>query len=81
MYELTLALLYLSRFTEEDYGIRITRARKGYDFKVLNNLEEDGYIFDGKRPSRTKSIHISQEGLVKAKEILLKYNIKDWNEK
>lgn len=81
IYELTLALLYLNRFTEDNYGMKIERSWKGYDFDVLNHLEELGYIFDGKRPSKTKSVYISQEGLDKAQEILKKYNIKDWNKK
>lgn len=44
IYELTLALLYLNRFTEDNYGMKIERSWKEYDFDVLNHLEELGYI-------------------------------------
>lgn len=80
MHDLTLALLYLSRFIEnpkcEDYWDEDTyRAWKGYDFGVLDKLEEEEYVF-GKHGN--KSIYISKEGIEKAREMLDKYGISDW---
>ena len=53
--ELTMILLYLSRFTE---GSRFSDGKdfyawKGYDFDVLNSLDDEDYIRQGDRPSRT----------------------------
>lgn len=72
MKELTMMLLYLSRFTEEkdDYF-----AWKGYDFDILNELDEADYIRQGKRPSRTKTVYITGEGKERAKDLLKKYGM------
>ena len=51
------------------------RAWKGYVFGVLNELEEEELIF-GKR--RNKSIFISKEGIAKAREIMNRLGIEDW---
>ncbi len=52
MKELTMALIYLSRFTDgekffqaEDYY-----AWKGYSFDILNQLNDADYIRQGSRP-------------------------------
>ena len=75
--ELTLMLLYLtswkdnSRFSEGDEIF----AWKGYDFTVLNNLENDDYIHQGSHPSKSKKVYLTEEGINKAKELLSKYSI------
>ena len=80
MEELTMMLLYLSHFTEknrfanaEDYY-----AWKGYDFDVLNKLDEEDLIRQGSHPARSKSVHITEDGIKRAKELMEKYGILDW---
>ena len=82
MRELTMMLMYLSRFTE---GEKFTEAKdfyawKGYDFDILNELDNDDYIRQGKHPSRSKSVYITDTGIEKARELLNKYGIDDWNQ-
>ncbi len=81
--ELTMMLIYLSRFTErnsfhnsEDYF-----AWKGFDFDILDELDEADYIRQGSRPSRSKSVYITDSGIAKAKELLEKYGIDDWGQR
>lgn len=83
MRELTMMLMYLSRFTE---GEKFTEAKdfyawKGYDFDILNELDNDDYIRQGKHPSRSKSVYITDTGIEKARELLNKYGIGDWNQR
>ena len=69
--ELTLMLLYLTSWTEKapyDYQ----RSWKGYDFDVLNELADEGYISDSKR---AKSVAIYEDGVIRAKELLIKYGL------
>lgn len=75
--ELTMVLMYLSRFNEDS---RFSSSRdvswKGYDFGIINELDEDDYIRQGSYPS--KSVAITDEGIKLARDLLNKYNIKDW---
>ena len=80
MEELTMMLLYLSHFTEKG---RFSNgndlyAWKGYNFDVLNKLDDEDYIRQGLRPSRTKSVYITEVGVKRAKELMEKYGIEDW---
>lgn len=73
--ELTLLLLYLTSWTEkEPYG-EYQRAWKGYDFEILNRLEDERLI--GGSTYKAKSTYITDEGIKKAKELMKKYKIKD----
>lgn len=81
--DLTMMLLYLSKFSEldrfsdgNDYY-----AWKGYPFSILNELDEKDYIRQGSHPSRSKSVYITPDGLEHAKELLKKYHIADWERK
>ena len=60
MRELTLMLLYLSRFTQREKFHEATDfyAWKGYDFDILNELDDADYIRQGNHPSRSKSVYI-----------------------
>lgn len=81
MCELTMMLIYLSRFAD---GEKFEDAKdfyswKGYNFNVLNKLENDDYIRQGDRPSRSKKMYITGSGIEQAKELLNKYGINDWD--
>lgn len=80
MKELTLMLLYLSRFTQGEKFHEATDfyAWKGYDFAILNELDDADYIRQGNHPSRSKSIYITESGMEQAKKLLSKYGINDW---
>ena len=61
-------LLYLTSWTEkEPYG-SFQRAWKGYNFDILNKLEEEDFI--GGSTHKAKSTYITEEGIEKAKELL-----------
>ena len=81
MEELTMMLLYLSRFTERDRSSdeNDLYAWKGYNFDVLNKLDDEDYIRQGSHPSRTKSVYITEEGIERAKALMEKYGIEDWD--
>lgn len=76
--ELTLLLMYLSHFTEHDRFAdeNEKRAWKGYDFDVLNTLDEKELIYQGSH--RAKSVYITKTGEDKAKTLMEKYGIADW---
>ncbi len=78
MKELTMVLMFLSRFT---HGEKFESAKnfsswKNYDFDIVNELEEENYIYQGKKSS--KSVSITEEGKAYAKSLLEKYGINDW---
>ena len=70
--ELTLMLLYLSSWEENEMGMKYRRSWKGYDFDVLNELAEEELINDGRR---SKSVSFNDNGIEKALELLKKYDI------
>lgn len=77
MKELTMILMYLSRFNEDSrFSSSMNMSWKGYDFGIINELDEDDYIRQGSY--RSKSIAITDEGIKLARDLLSKYNIKDW---
>jgi len=76
--ELTMLLMYLTKFNEGDrFGNGMDMAWKGYDFRIINELDEEDYIRQGSH--RSKSVTITEEGERLAKELLDKYNISDWS--
>ncbi len=60
--KLTLVLLYLTSWQEKE----VQRSWKGYDFDVLNKLEEDGLIAQSKT---AKSIYFPQKRNRRSEEI------------
>lgn len=64
MEELTMMLIYLSHFTEQDrFANKDDKyAWKGYNFDVLNKLDEKDYIRQGSH--RAKSMYITKEDRV-----------------
>lgn len=83
MRELTLMLMYLSRFTqgEKFYEAKDFYAWKGYDFGILNEMDDADYIRQGSHPSRSKSVYITDSGMAKAQDLLSKYGIEDWKQR
>lgn len=80
MKELTMLLMYLSRFSEKD---RFSNgedfyAWKGYDFDIINGLDDEDFIRRGKHPSRSKSVYLTDTGIDYAKKLMEKYGIEDW---
>lgn len=77
MKELTMVLMYLSRFSEDNrFSSSLDTSWKGYDFGIINKLDEEGYIMQG--GYRSKSVALTEEGIKLARNLLNKYNIKDW---
>ena len=75
--ELTMLLMYLTRFNEGNrFGSDLDIAWKGYDFDIINELDEEDYIRQGNH--RSKSVAITAEGMKLSQELLDKYNISDW---
>lgn len=72
--ELTLALLYLTRFSW-DKNEEMRHSWKTYDWDSIDRLVEQGLI-DAKH--KNKSVYITNDGISKALELLKKYHIKDW---
>ena len=71
--ELTLLLLYLNSWIEkEPYG-EFHRAWKGYDFDILNLLEDENLISGS---HKAKSSYLSKEG-VQVLNIIQKDNFQD----
>lgn len=65
----TLALLYLvTHSREEGFG---ARAWKGFDWDTLNRLHAKGYISDP--VGKAKSVGMSEEGFLKARELCERY--------
>lgn len=80
MEELTMILMYLSRFTERE-KISETKdfyAWKGYDFDIINKLWDEDYIRQGSHPSRTKKVYLTESGKEYAKRLMEKYGVSDW---
>ena len=75
--ELTMIIMYLSRFNEGNrFDSNMDMTWKGYNFDIINELDEGDYIRQGSY--RSKSVAITEEGIRLAQNLLNKYNIKDW---
>lgn len=75
--ELTMLLMYLTRFHEKDRSVEtIDMAWKGYDFDIINKLDDEDYISQGSH--RSKSVVITEKGLELSRELLEKFHIDDW---
>ena len=54
MKELTMVLMYLSRFNEDSrFSSSMDISWKGYDFGIINGLDEDDYIRQGSYRSKS----------------------------
>ena len=68
MHDLSLVLMYLPSWTER--SDELPRFWKGFDFGVLNQLADEGLISDSRR---SKSALLTEEGAVRARELLAVY--------
>lgn len=77
--ELTLLLLYLNSWNEDGYSrdgsdniieTKIKRSWKGYDFDILNALENENLLNGG---YKSKSVYLTKSGEDKALELYKKY--------
>lgn len=80
MKELTMVLMYLSRFTQPRSKAeqKEFHAWKGYDYDVLKVLDEEELIYLGAHPSRAKAVYLTASGLDYSKRLMEKYGIQDW---
>ena len=65
--EMTLALMFLTAFGEED----IARTWKGYSWDVMDRLHAAGYI--GNPAKKTKSVPLTDEGARRCRELFEKH--------
>jgi hypothetical protein len=72
--ELTLMLLHLTSWEENEFGIQCQRSWKGYDFNILDKLTDEDLIRGG---HRSKSVILTGDGISKARELLKKYRIEE----
>lgn len=79
MEELTMVLMYLSRFEQAGFksNEKFYYAWKGYDFDIINKLDDNNLINQGNRPSKSKSVYITKEGEEYARSLMGKYGISD----
>ncbi len=77
--ELTLMLMYLTRFHDMDRFANPgpLHAWKGYPFDALNELADLDYIRQGEHPSRSKKVLLTPAGLEAAQKLLAKYGIEE----
>ena len=69
--------MYLSRFNEGNrFGSSMDMAWKGYDFDIINELDEEDYIRQGNY--RSKSVALTEEGIKFAQDLMEKFGIEDW---
>lgn len=72
--ELTMLLLYLTSWEEDDgFGVA-TRSWKGYPFEALNELT-DVDLIRGSR--RSKSVYLTKAGINEAEALMVKYLAKN----
>lgn len=73
--ELSLMLIYLTRFQDQnEYCRYLENSWKGYDFDVLNALENKDLLF---QPRKSKCVYLSEEGKEAARRLLAEYHIAD----
>lgn len=67
-------LLYLTSWTEKDFREGLRRSWKGYDFDILNELEDEELIWGGRR---SKSVYLGKNAIARARELLSEYGIEE----
>ncbi|MDR7079844.1 hypothetical protein J2Y03_004902 [Neobacillus niacini] len=74
--ELTLLLMYLTSWKENDLPGEMRRSWKGYSFEVLNEFTEKDLI---RGSVKSKSVYLTEDGIKEAQVLLRKYlgNVED----
>lgn len=73
--ELSLMLMYLTRFQDNNEGCRyMETSRKEYDSEVLNELENKGFLYQSRE---SKCVYLSEEGKEQARKLMAEYRIAD----
>lgn len=70
--ELTIALMYLNRFSDQEGRPFNLLAWKGYEFDTINRLDEEDVI-----RNCNKYVYLLPKGIREARDILKKYGISD----
>lgn len=72
--ELTLLLAYLTSWNEKDrlFKQEFKKLWKGYDFDILNKLNEEEYIY---QENKKKYFIWEEKGIDEAKRLIKKYKI------
>lgn len=72
--ELTLLLAYLTSWDEKDRLLKqeFKKSWKGYNFEILNNLNEEEYIY---QENKHKYFIWKEKGIYEAKRLMKKYKI------
>lgn len=68
--ELSLLLLYLTSWKENDLPGEMKRSWKGYPFDILNELTDEDLL---RGSTRSKSVYLTEDGIKKAEELMKKY--------
>jgi hypothetical protein len=68
--ELTLLLLYLTSWKENELPGEMRRSWKGYPFEVLNELTNQDLI---RGSVKSKSVYLTEDGIKEAQVLLRKY--------
>ena len=77
--DLTLALLYLTRFQDREGREYDEISWKNHDFDAIERLDQDGLIINSKRKKGApcKYAYMTQKGRERAREILKRLNLKN----
>ena len=72
--EITLLLAYLTSWKEKDRLLKqeFKKSWKGYDFDILNKLNEEEYIY---QENKKKYFIWEEKGIDEAKRLIKKYKI------
>lgn len=68
--ELSLLLLYLTSWEDNEDVITLKKSWKGYPFHILDELKEADYI---RGSHRSKAVYLTEEGIEQAKKLAAKY--------
>ena len=76
--DLILLLLYRTSWEERSGGEKILRSWRSYDWDALDELKDKGLIFGSQK---AKSVYLSDEGVIKAKELMasIRYDDREKN--
>ena len=78
LHDLTLALIYLTRFTDNKADFFNTtefRAWKNYNWDTIDELNAEGLVSS---KHGNKSLWLTEDGVKRAREILAELGIDDW---